>query len=398
MKIFELEPFCTNCITCGFCCKDLPSVISREEMKRLSGYVEALPPDEKPEQPCFTQHVNNPDNYLLVFDAGGCLLLKDNKCLIHMRFGYEVKGNMCRVFPAKKILIPTGLIRSMYFACPAAIRNLEFPLTITQREAAVSAWLTAEDLYFQGTTSVSWDELTPVADALAGIISDTDITLSAAMFEGVELLRVVGNKLGKDNTQQPSRIIDRVLPFIRDGAARRKLVCTEESDAACLGFLLDIARQTKHIMENAVGARQDLYAAFIDKLEKKLCVGSDDAPSTDTVADYAAFVRDWRLERGIFFRRELRNYLLWKIYEMDSFVTYGILPGFYIICLSMALIRLFAFALTETTGGELDFESLIYPIQLVDKYFLLNKPVLYRLRMRAEYAVLESPKLYSAIL
>ena|GEM_PF-4257694 len=359
----------------------------------------SLSADERPAPPYFVSDPLNPNQFFNALNDDGCVLLRDGKCLLHAHFGPEVKSCICRSFPAKSTVTPSGAFGSLYFACPSTLRNLEAPFRINVSESPAPISEFAAGLRFQGSATIPWAELDPISISLESIVYDSSVTLRKALLAGVELIRILGNQFKRSVPGPASKILDRFLPSIHDAASRRNLPSGDSLDAAGLNFLLRFTLQIRDGLDSSHATRPATFFAFIDTLKTVLCIGPDNAPSAAAIERYFAFIRLWREERAEFFQRELRNYFLWKIFEKESFVEYGILPGFHILCLSFALIRLYAFAVFTSEGREkLDFDSVAYPIRIVDRFLFQNKPFLRYLFASGEATGIENADLISGLL
>jgi hypothetical protein len=399
MKIFIPESFRHVCERCGFCCRDYPATFTRDEMDTAVKCAQSLPPEEMPPHPFFVTVAQNPNRFFNVMGENGCVFLRDGGCILHARFGPESKSRICRSFPAKSTVTPVGIFGSLYFGCPAALRNLSFPFNITERDSSEIIPDTDKTPVIRGTLTVPWEHLVSISAALINIVSDTNFTLRESLLACIELIKILSFRLGRKDPSPISDILDRALTAIRMKSAQRPRTPDESLDTSALDFLLEFTTQVECILNKTVVVQPAAFSAFIGKLSNSLELGPDGQPSSGAVKCYLAFVRKWRAEREEIFSRELRNYILWKIFDKEIFLEFGISSGFHLMCLGFALIRLYTFALNAAESREgIDFESIMYPIQLVDKYLFHNKLSIHSLLDGNESSGIDNPDLIAGLL
>ena len=78
-----------DCLACANCCKTLPALISKRDIKRISKFLSLTPKSFS------DQYVRMDEDGDYVIDGAPCpFLLEDNRCSI-----YEVRPSSCRQYP-----------------------------------------------------------------------------------------------------------------------------------------------------------------------------------------------------------------------------------------------------------------------------------------------------------
>jgi lysine-N-methylase len=174
-----------SCHNCGGCCRKHEIEITPQERDRILG--QGWPASGKipPGQPLFREQrslLGRQQIFLAHQPDGGCVFLDDQGlCRIHGKFGEAAKPLACRVYPYA--FHPRGkeLAVSLRFSCPSVARNLGRPVGQQRKDLQTLARLVLPEGLpvtspprLSGHSTLSWDDLLLVVDALRASISRED--------------------------------------------------------------------------------------------------------------------------------------------------------------------------------------------------------------------------------
>ncbi|MCX7919630.1 MAG: YkgJ family cysteine cluster protein [bacterium] len=123
-------------------------------------------------------------------------LLPDNRCQIHVSFGFDTKAQVCKEFPYHFVKTPDGIVVGVSFACTAVSKQLGTTLDqhITELETIYPNHYRIEKIdepitLYSGMT-ISWQEYKQLESCLLQILNDTAYSLETALIAGSILINV----------------------------------------------------------------------------------------------------------------------------------------------------------------------------------------------------------------
>ncbi|MBQ9772709.1 MAG: YkgJ family cysteine cluster protein [Lentisphaeria bacterium] len=188
-RLFHFYPQQTwGCVMCGKCCgRDWPVPVDKEERARISAM--DLPEVRFPKKKWFSGTFISKKNGKCIFST-----CDGKRCLIHAKFGLDVKALACRLYPLDIHAWEDGSISaSLRYDCPAVANGTDNNIStaivkIDQMADEIARYRKDPAPFYSHDIHPSLDRLREIAGAYAGIFNYSPLPLAHRFLAAAELL------------------------------------------------------------------------------------------------------------------------------------------------------------------------------------------------------------------
>lgn len=188
-----------RCVLCGSCCRRFEVLFSPMEQQRLSRCNWTADFPQLQGRTLFEPL--REDGRLLYRlphsgPGGACVFLEENRCLMHIRLGFEQKLYACQCYPYTFAVTPTGIYTGLRFDCrgigPGMSPLMDDRETIERlarsflKESGKKAYLAR--MPFTTESEADWDDLLVIESLLTGFFVRTDAPLKTRLLAAALLV------------------------------------------------------------------------------------------------------------------------------------------------------------------------------------------------------------------
>ena len=252
-RIYHFSPQQTwGCVMCGKCCgRDWPVPVDREERQRISEM--DLPDIKIPKSKWF-------QNSFIAKKNGKCIFstCDGKRCIIHEKYGLDVKALACRLYPLDIHAWEDGSITaSLRYDCPAVAHGTENNISsaivkIDQMADEIARYRRDSAPFYNKELHPGLDRLREITEAYIAIFNCRDIPLPLRFLGCSELLTFHKQKENSSDILEAEEFADDAKNLMNRSVENLELMLTH-AKAAAHGVMIGFRYQLLSYLRNDNG-------------------------------------------------------------------------------------------------------------------------------------------------
>ena len=393
-RIYHFSPQQTwGCVMCGKCCgRDWPVPVDKKERSRIAAM--DLPKVSVPKKKWFK-------NSFIAKKNGKCIFATcdGKRCLIHEKYGLEVKALACRLYPLDIHAWEDGSVTaSLRYDCPAVAHGTENTISsaivkIDQMADEISCYRRDPAPFYSGKLHPGLERLREITEGYIAVFNHKKTPLAVRFLGCAELLTFHKQEENHSDILEAENFAEDAEELM-DRSLENLVYTLENADQASHGAMVGFRYQLLSYLRNDNGL--NLFSRF-SRLKKNLDFMLGGADLEITGAKISPLLPVLPAEKGAF-----EPYMRWLNGRLKSLHfcgggAFGITfeEGMQFLLLSLPAVSVIASALSD--GGSISSKNVGDALIQLDYSFLRTK--LYRSRaLRKGASILTNQENYVALL